>query len=114
MKNQKNFSINLTDIAVKKIKKLIIDQKEKKSRFRIYISSGGCNGFRYGFVFDSMKNKEDLVIKKSGIELIIDFKSLEYVNGGYVDYVEKLEESYFIIVNPNAKTTCSCGFSFGL
>lgn len=114
MKKKNNFSIQITNNAIKEIKKLISNQKKLNLRFRIYVSSGGCNGFRYGFMFDENKNKNDFVIKKSGIELIVDFKSLIYLNGGNVDYIKEVEGSYFKFINPNSKTICSCGFSFGI
>jgi len=113
--NKKNiFSIRITDIAIYKIKKYIEKNKDHNSKFRIYIIGGGCNGFQYGFILDKKINKDDIIIKKLGILIIIDPISLQYLTGGTIDYVENLEGSKFIVDNPNAKTTCGCGLSFSI
>lgn len=113
MEKKNKFSIHLTKNALCKIKKIFL-KKKKKLRFRVYVTSGGCNGFQYGFLLDENINEEDLIVKKDGVELVIDYLSFKYINGGYIDYIEKIEGSYFSIKNPNAKTKCSCGFSFDI
>lgn len=113
MEKKDKFSIHLTKKALLKIKNIFLSKK-KKLRFRVYVTSGGCNGFQYGFILDDLINEEDLIIKKSGVELVIDYLSFKYINGGYIDYIEEIEGSYFIIKNPHAKSKCSCGFSFDI
>lgn len=113
MKKKNEFYVHLTKNALNKIKKIILNKK-KKLRLRIYVTSGGCNGLQYGFMLDDSINKKDLIVKKKDVELVIDSLSFKYINGGYIDYIEKIGESYFFIKNPNAKTKCSCGFSFDI
>nr|BET44726.1 MAG: iron-sulfur cluster insertion protein ErpA [Candidatus Aschnera chinzeii] len=107
-------SISLTNAAKNKIKYLISNEKKNNLRLRIYIIGGGCGGFQYCFKFDNKNNNDDLIIKQNDIELIIDYLSLQYLVGGCIDYIEKLEGSKFIVINPNAKITCSCGSSFSI
>ncbi|MFP3019266.1 MAG: iron-sulfur cluster insertion protein ErpA [Arsenophonus sp.] len=114
MSNDIELPVQFTDVAANKIKMLIADEENPNLRFRIYITGGGCNGFQYGFTFDDKINDGDLTIKKKGVELILDPMSLEYLVGGYIDYIEGLEGSRFIVINPNAKTTCGCGSSFSI
>ncbi|BGI51076.1 MAG: iron-sulfur cluster insertion protein ErpA [Arsenophonus endosymbiont of Ceratovacuna japonica] len=114
MNNNIILPIKFTKIAAKKIKKLIDNEKNINLRLRIYITGGGCNGFQYGFTFDDKINKDDLIIKRYNIELIVDPVSLQYLIGAYIDYIEELKGSRFVITNPNAKTTCSCGSSFSI
>ncbi|WWO99883.1 MAG: iron-sulfur cluster insertion protein ErpA [Candidatus Dasytiphilus stammeri] len=106
MKNK----IELTEAAVKKIKDLI--SKKKNFKLRIYITGGGCSGFQYRFILDNKINANDFIIEKFDVELVIDAMSFQYLIGSCIDYVEKIEGSRFIVKNPNAKTTCSCGASF--
>ncbi|VFP78126.1 Iron-sulfur cluster insertion protein ErpA [Buchnera aphidicola (Cinara cuneomaculata)] len=112
--NTSTFPFNITIEAINKIKQLIIIKKKLKFKLRIYITGGGCSGFQYGFKLIKMINKDDLHIKQSGIEIVIDPISSQYLIKGKIDYVENLEGSKFIIINPNAKTTCGCGLSFSI
>ncbi|WMY95028.1 MAG: iron-sulfur cluster insertion protein ErpA [Arsenophonus sp.] len=114
MINKNQVSIKFTDTAANKIKLLIKDNKNPNLHFRVYIIGGGCSGFKYGFVFDDKIEKGDFKIKNKGVELIIDPMSFQYILGGCVDYVEGLEGSKFVVVNPNAKITCGCGSSFSI
>ncbi|QCI27149.1 iron-sulfur cluster insertion protein ErpA [Buchnera aphidicola] len=111
MINSINLKIKFTQSANYKILKLI--KKNQTLKFRIYIIGGGCNGFQYQFKIDNKINKNDIIIKKN-FNIIIDAISLHYINGGIIDYQETLSGSKFIVYNPNAKTTCSCGSSFGI
>ncbi|AMA64801.1 Iron-sulfur cluster insertion protein ErpA [Candidatus Arsenophonus lipoptenae] len=114
MCNNNKLHINFTDDAAKKVKSLIAHENNFNLRLRVYIFGGGCSGFQYGFTFDDKMHEGDLTIEKQGVELIIDPMSLQYLLGGCIDYTEGLEGSRFIVINPNAKTTCSCGSSFSI
>lgn len=106
--------IDFTDRAAKKLKVLVDEQNNPKLGLRIYITGGGCSGFQYGFTFDENISETDIVINKENVFLVIDAMSSQYLIGSQVDYTEGLEGSRFVIKNPNAKTTCGCGSSFGI
>ncbi len=114
MKNIINNHIKITKNAIKKIQNLILIKKNKNLKLRIYIIGGGCSGFQYQFNFDENVNQNDILIDKKDVFLIIDPISLQYLNGGEIDYIENLEGSKFIVNNPNAKNTCGCGSSFNI
>ncbi|ALD15171.1 iron--sulfur cluster insertion protein ErpA [Buchnera aphidicola (Aphis glycines)] len=114
MKSIINHHIQLTNNAVKKIKNFTLIKKNKNLKLRIYILGGGCSGFTYQFIFEEKINKDDIVIQKEDVYLIIDPISLQYLDGGKIDYIENLEGSKFIVYNPNAKNTCGCGASFNI
>ncbi|MDT9587230.1 MAG: iron-sulfur cluster insertion protein ErpA [Candidatus Arsenophonus melophagi] len=114
MSKDTELPIHFTDTAANKVKALLEDEANPNLRLRVYITGGGCSGFQYGFTFDDKKNEGDLTIKNQGVELIIDPMSLQYLLGGYIDYREGIEGSRFLVNNPNAKTTCSCGASFSI
>ncbi|HDR1025688.1 iron-sulfur cluster insertion protein ErpA [Pasteurella multocida] len=103
-----------TDAAANKVKALISEEENPNLKLRVYITGGGCSGFQYGFTFDENVNDGDLTIEKSGVHLVIDPMSLQYLIGGTVDYTEGLEGSRFVVNNPNASTTCGCGSSFSI
>ena len=106
--------LEFTDAAAKKVKALLEDEENQALKLRVYITGGGCSGFQYGFTFDDNVNDDDMTIDKERVSLIVDPMSLQYLVGATVDYTEGLEGSRFIIVNPNAKTTCGCGSSFSI
>lgn len=108
------FPLLITEEAKKKIKKLINSKNYSTCKLRIYITGGGCSGFQYGFKIDKKKQKNDIIFQNSKINIVIDPISLQYLQGGKLDYIENLEGSKFIIINPNAKTTCGCGLSFSI
>ncbi|VFP81434.1 iron-sulfur cluster insertion protein ErpA [Buchnera aphidicola] len=108
------YPLNITIKAINRIKKLLIIKKNLQLKLRIYITGGGCSGFQYGFELEKFIKNDDIHIVQSGIEIIIDPISFQYLNGGKIDYIENLAGSKFIVINPNAQTTCGCGLSFSI
>lgn len=102
----------LTDAAATKVAQLITEEGKPELSLRVYIVGGGCSGFQYGFAFDAKRNPDDIVISKSGVNLVVDALSLQYLMGAQIDYKESLQGSHFVVSNPNAATTCGCGSSF--
>lgn len=101
-----------TDSAAAKVRSLIDEEGNPELKLRVYITGGGCSGFQYGFEFDENQAEDDLVVERSGVTLLVDPLSLQYLMGAEVDYTENLSGAQFVIRNPNAKTTCGCGSSF--
>jgi iron-sulfur cluster insertion protein len=106
--------IKFSDSAANKVKQLIEEEENPALKLRVYVTGGGCSGFQYGFTFDEKVNPGDLEIEKSGVVLVVDPMSLQYLVDGVVDYTEGLEGSRFFVSNPNATTTCGCGASFSV
>ncbi|GAA5215940.1 iron-sulfur cluster insertion protein ErpA [Corallincola platygyrae] len=106
--------IGFSESAASKVKTLIEEEENPALKLRVYVTGGGCSGFQYGFTFDEKVNDGDTTIEKSGVTLVIDPMSLQYLVGGEVDYTEGLEGSRFFVNNPNATTTCGCGSSFSV
>ena len=103
--------ITLSESAAKKISALLENKEE--AGVRAAVQGGGCSGFTYKLLFDN-QNDNDRVIKDQGIEIYVDAKSLLYLMGTQIDFVDELNTSGFKFVNPNAKRTCGCGESFSI
>lgn len=101
-----------TDSAANKVKKLMEEEGNNDLKLRVFISGGGCSGFKYGFTFDELINEDDTVMEKNGVKLLIDPMSFQYLAGAEIDYEENLQGAQFIIKNPSATSTCGCGSSF--
>ncbi|BAC95491.1 HesB family protein [Vibrio vulnificus YJ016] len=109
-----NLPLSFSDAAATRVKMLIAEEENPALKLRVYITGGGCSGFQYGFTFDESVNEGDTTIENSGVTLVVDPMSLQYLIGGVVDYTEGLEGSRFFVNNPNATTTCGCGASFSV
>ena len=105
-------SLSLTDTASLRIKDVISNNEDRATKFRVYVTGGGCSGFQYGFKFDSEAAFDDDIIEFKEFSVLLDSMSYPYLYGATVDYVEDLSGAKFVINNPNAKTTCGCGESF--
>lgn len=103
-----------TDNAAEKIKALIDEEGNPKLKLRVFVQGGGCSGFQYNFTLDEKIDKDDIVMTKRGVQLLIDLMSYQYMAGAEIDYKEDLDGEQFVIKNPNAKTTCGCGSSFSI
>jgi iron-sulfur cluster insertion protein len=103
-------SIELTDSASARIMSVLEDSDS--SKFRVFVTGGGCSGFQYGFKFDKDEAFDDDVIDFKEFSLLVYSMSYPYLYGSTLDFVEDLSGAKFVIKNPNAKTTCGCGESF--
>ena len=107
-------SIELTDDAARKIGELITKESDQSLMLRVYIEGGGCSGFQYGFELDAAENDDDTVVENTGVKMVVDALSYQYLLGSKVDYKEDLMGARFVVSNPNASTTCGCGASFAV
>ena len=105
-------SVTLTTSATRKLDALLKEENNPDLKLRIFVSGGGCSGFKYGFTFDEQQDATDAVIEQDGIQVLIDAISINYLKGIEVDYVEDLNGAQFVIKNPNAASSCGCGQSF--
>ncbi len=107
-------ALNLTARAVDKVRELITEEGNPALKLRVYITGGGCSGFQYGFSFDDEAAEDDTRVEKDGVVVLVDPMSYQYLVGAEVDYAEGLEGSRFVVINPNAASTCGCGASFSI
>ena len=101
-----------TDSAATKVKELIIEEGNEDLKLRVFVSGGGCSGFQYGFTLDEEINEDDAQGAKTGVQVLIDAMSYQYLAGAEIDYQEGIDGAQFVIKNPNATSTCGCGSSF--
>ena len=106
--------IQISDSAVNQLANLIASKDNPNLLFRVYIQGGGCSGFQYGFQFEEESAGDDLEFDHSGVRVVVDPMSLQYLGGAEIDFIDDLQGSRFVVNNPNATTTCGCGASFGV
>jgi iron-sulfur cluster assembly protein len=104
--------ITLTDAALKEVKRLINVQGLTEGGLRLGVKGGGCSGLSYTINFDEKIGPYDTVYEFDGVKVIVDAKSLIYLQGTQLDFQKDLMSGSFKFVNPNAEKTCGCGESF--
>jgi iron-sulfur cluster assembly protein len=103
--------LTLTRTAVEKVKS-IIAERGGEGGLRIAVTGAGCSGFQYQMSLDQQAAEDDKVLEQDGLKVFVDNRSMLYLAGTKVDYVDGLTGSGFKFDNPNAKGTCGCGESF--
>jgi len=104
-------SISLTEVAADRVKSFLAN-RGKGLGLRIGIKTTGCSGMAYVLEFVDEMNDEDKVFESRGVKVIIDPKSLVYLDGTEVDFAREGLNEGFKFTNPNAKDECGCGESF--
>ena len=113
-------SITLTEKAATEVKRIVAEQLTGPDAppevfLRMSVKGGGCSGFQHKLDLDKEMNpKLDEKFEQHGVAIVIDRRSLMYLNDVVVDFHDDLNKRGFSISNPNAKTTCGCGSSFSM
>ena len=111
-------SITVSPRAVEVIKKQIAKRGQPNTALRLGIRGGGCSGFSYVIEFhDGEPRPKDNVydyVAEDGtpVRVVVDKKSLVFLNGTTLDWEQTIMQQGFKFVNPNEKTSCGCGHSF--
>ena len=107
--------LQLTPVAVTKVKEILSQQTPAPTGLRVAVVGGGCSGFSYHMAFENQVNQDsDNVYDFDGLQVLVDQMSEMYLEGVSIDYIESLEGSGFKFNNPNVKSTCGCGSSFSV
>ena len=108
--------LSVTDAAAQYIRECA-DREGMAHAVRLRIHAGGCSGLEYSIDLvpeGTVADPSERVIESNGVTVFLDLKSAIYVSGSVIDYTTSLMRRGFVIKNPNATTTCSCGDSFGV
>ena len=106
---EKTSIITITESAAQAVEELLNERQLDGYGLRLFLSGGGCSGYQYGMSLDNNPMENDSVTMQSGIKLIIDDLSLQYLEGATIDYVTNEMGTGFKIDNPNELPVSSCG-----
>lgn len=108
--------ISITEKALSEAKKILEANNLDKDEYflRIGVKGGGCSGFTYSLAFDNKFREDDKIIYSNEIRVVVDLKSLFFLNGTTLDFSDGLMGHGFVFSNPNATRTCGCGSSFSV
>ena len=81
---------------------------------RLGVRTSGCSGMAYVLEFVDEPAAEDTVFEDKGVKVVIDGKSLQFLDGTQLDFVKEGLNEGFKFTNPNVKDECGCGESFNV
>ena len=106
-------AISLSESAARHVSNFIA-KRGKGFGIRLGVKTSGCSGMAYKLEFVDNTENEDLVFESHGVRVIIDPKSLVYLDGTELDFVREGLNEGFKFNNPNVRGECGCGESFNV
>jgi iron-sulfur cluster assembly protein len=106
-------SITLTENAARHVANYLA-KRGKGVGLRLGVRTTGCSGMAYKLEFADAVNAEDQEFESRGVKVLIDPKSLTYLDGTELDYTREGLNEGFKFNNPNEKDRCGCGESFNV
>jgi iron-sulfur cluster assembly protein len=106
-------AITLTEKAAKHVTNFLA-KRGKGVGLRLGVRTTGCSGMAYRLEFADDVQPEDLVFESRGVKVLVDPKSLPYIDGTELDFAREGLNEGFKFNNPNVKDQCGCGESFNV
>ena len=104
-------AIELSEIAASRVQHFL-KNRGKGIGLRLGVKTTGCSGLAYVIEFVDELREDDEVFESRGVKVVVDKKSLTYLDGTEVDFAKVGLQEGFQFRNPNAKDACGCGESF--
>lgn len=104
-------AISLTESAARHVSRYI-ERRGKGLGLRLGVKTTGCSGLAYTLEYADEIKPEDESFESHGVTVLIDPKSLVYIDGTELDFVREGLNEGFKFNNPNVKSECGCGESF--
>ena len=106
-------SITLTRNAAQHVQNFLA-KRGKGIGLRVGVRTSGCSGMAYKLEYADEAGGDDTQFVSCGVTVLVDSKSLPYVDGMILDYTREGLNEGFKFNNPNAKNECGCGESFNV
>ena len=106
-------TVTLSERAAKHVSNYIA-KRGKGIGIRLGVKTSGCSGMAYKLEFADAAEPEDVVFDSHGLKVLVDPKSLPYLDGTELDYAREGLNEGFKFNNPNVKDQCGCGESFNV
>ncbi|GAB3371603.1 HesB/IscA family protein [Azotobacter armeniacus] len=106
-------AITMTEAAARHVRRSL-EGRGKGAGIRLGVRTSGCSGMAYVLEFVDEVAGEDQVFESHGVKVIIDPKSLVYLDGTELDFAREGLNEGFKFNNPNVRGECGCGESFNV
>ena len=104
-------AITLTEAAARHVNRYL-SRRGKGLGVRLGVKTTGCSGLAYKLEYVDDSAPEDIVFEDKGVKVVVDGKSLQFLDGTQLDFVKEGLNEGFKFTNPNVKDECGCGESF--
>ncbi len=106
-------AVTLTESAAKHVQKAL-NKRGKGVGLRLGVRTSGCSGMAYILEYADDLEEHDQIFESHGIKVIVDDKSMVYIDGTELDFTREGLNEGFKFNNPNVKNECGCGESFNV
>ena len=106
-------AVTLTPAAADHVSAFLA-KRGKGVGLRLGVRTTGCSGLAYKLEYADETRPEDVTFESHGVTVVIDPKSLPYIDGTELDYTKEGLNEGFKFINPNVKDECGCGESFNV
>jgi iron-sulfur cluster assembly protein len=106
-------AVTLTEKAADHVQSFL-SKRGKGVGLRVGVRTSGCSGMAYKLEFADAVEANDVQFESHGVRVVVDTKSLPYVDGTELDYTREGLNEGFKFRNPNVKDECGCGESFNV
>jgi iron-sulfur cluster assembly protein len=106
-------AVTLTEKAASHVQNFLA-KRGKGVALRVGVRTSGCSGMAYKLEFADAVEANDVQFESHGVRVVVDPKSLPYVDGTELDYTREGLNEGFKFRNPNVKDECGCGESFNV
>ena len=103
--------VSLTEAAARHVTRYLT-KRGKGVGVRLGVRTTGCSGLAYQLEYVDELSGEDIVVEGHGVKVLVDPKSLAYIDGTELDFVREGLNEGFRFNNPNERDKCGCGESF--
>lgn len=106
-------AVTLSERAARHVSSFMA-RRGKGIGIRLGVKTSGCSGMAYKLEYADDAEADDLVFESHGVKVLVDPKSLPYLDGTELDFVREGLNEGFKFNNPNVKDACGCGESFNV
>ncbi len=106
-------AVTLTEKAATHVQTFLA-KRGKGVALRLGVRTTGCSGMAYKLEFADAIDPADVQFESHGVKVVIDPKSLPYLDGTQLDFAREGLNEGFKFNNPNVKDECGCGESFNV
>ena len=106
--------VKVTENASRKLTSLLEKQGRPQGALRVAVIGGGCSGLQYKMDLVDGPANRDIMVESSNVRVVVDPKSLPYLEGTELDFAKEGLNEGFKFNNPNVKDECGCGESFNV
>ena len=106
-------AVTLSEAAAARVRKFLVS-RGRGIGLRLGVKTSGCSGLAYALEFVDAAMEDDVEFESHGVRIVVDPKSLPFLDGTELDFAKEGLNEGFKFHNPNVTAQCGCGESFNV